>query len=238
MTGTGSDSTPEWEAAETERFTDWLRERSEPAWTDTVEHRFVRELARGELDPDAFSRYLVQDYAFVTTLTGVFGRAVGDAPTMASKRRLVTFLDTLTDEESGYFERCFEEFGVSERDRTHPARTATTEAFEDLLERAAREGGYAETLAVLVPAEWSYLAWATDATEQLSRTGQPEEWYYAEWIDLHAVPEFAAFVEWMRTELDALGPSLSERKRARVERLFRRTMRLEVAFFDAAFEDQ
>ncbi len=27
------------------RFTDWLREQSEPTWTQAVEHRFTRELA-------------------------------------------------------------------------------------------------------------------------------------------------------------------------------------------------
>lgn len=58
------------------RFTDWLRARSEPDWTDAVEHRFVHELADGTVDDAVFRRYLVQDYAFVWTLTGVFGYAV------------------------------------------------------------------------------------------------------------------------------------------------------------------
>jgi len=138
------------------RFTDWLRARSEPDWTDAVEHRFVHELADGTVDDAVFRRYLVQDYAFVWTLTGVFGYAVGQAPTMDAKASLTGFLGTLTDEENDYFERSFDALGVSPDERTDPVPADATEAFEDLLTRAALEGEYEETLAVLVPAEWIY----------------------------------------------------------------------------------
>ncbi len=212
------------------RFTDWLRERTEPAWTGATEHRFARELVRDDLADDAFRRYLVQDYAFVETLVGVFGHAVGEAPEMAAKSRLVDFLGTLTADENDYFERSFDALGVPEADRTDPDLTETTRAFEDLLGRAAREGGYAETLAVLVPAEWAYLEWASDAD------GRPDRFYLAEWVDLHAGPGFESVVDLLRRELDREGAVASPRRRRRIERLFRRTVDLEVAFFDAAYD--
>jgi len=212
------------------RFTDWLRERSEPDWTDATGHRFVRELDEGTLDDAVFRRYLVQDYAFVGTLVGAFGHAVGGAPTMAAKARLSGFLGTLTDEEDDYFERSFDALGVPEADREDPERAEVTEAFEDLLVRAAHGGGYEETLAVLVPAEWVYLTWAS------SVSGSPEAFYLREWVDLHDAPAFESFVGWLRGELDEYGPALSGRRRRRVDRLFRRTVSLEVAFFDMAYE--
>lgn len=95
----------------------------------------------------------------------------------------------------------------------------------------AVEGGYAEVLAVLLPAEWVYLTWAQAHADQ-----RPARFYLKEWIDLHTLPEFAAFVDWMRDEMDAVGPSLSEHRQAAVETLFRRMTALEVAFFDAAYE--
>lgn len=211
------------------RFTDWLRERSEPDWTDATEHRFVRELADGTVDDAVFRSYLVQDYAFVRTLTGTFGHAVGQAPTVGATTTLTDFLATLTDEEDDYFERSFDALGVSDGDRTDPPRAAVTAAFEDLLTRAALEGGYAETLAVLVPVEWVYLTWARGAD------GSPEAFYLREWIDLHADPAFEAFVAWLRRELDEYGPALDARRQRRVERHFRRAVALEVRFFDAAY---
>jgi len=215
------------------RFTDWLRERSEPAWSEATTHRFTRELGDDTLDDDVFGRYLVQDYAFLGALVGAFGHAVGDAPTMDAKGRLVDFLGTLTADENDYFERSFDALNVPEATYADPELTTTTRAFEDLIERATGEGGYAETLAVLVPAEWIYREWAT-AVEGES----PSRFYLAEWIDLHANPDFESFVEWLRDELDREGAAASSRRQGRIERLFGRTVALEVAFFEAAYDLQ
>ena len=212
------------------RFTDWLCARAEPDWSDAIGHRFVCELGDGSLDDEVFRRYLVQDYAFVGTLTSAFGHAVGQAPTADARASLVEFLGTLTDEEDDYFERSFDALGVSEDERTDPERADVTEAFEDLLLRAALQGGYEETLAVLVPAEWIYLEWATDVP------GTPDEFYLREWVELHDSPAFESFVDWLRGELDRYGPALGHRRTHRVERLFRRTVYLEVAFFGMAYE--
>ncbi|KAA9396893.1 transcriptional regulator [Haloarcula sp. CBA1130] len=227
------------------RFTDWLRDQSQPDWDAAVEHRFVTELGGGTLDEDAFAAYLRQDYAFVDELVGTFGHAVGQAPDMAAKRRFVEFLDTVTDEEDDYFERSFDALGVDESRWQNPDMTETTAAFVDLLGRAAREGGYAETLAVLVPAEWIYESWATAAADThgdpdgdgLPSAGMGLPFYFAEWVDLHAVDSFVAFVEWLRGELDAVGPTLSPRREARVASLFDRTVTLERQFFETAYEE-
>lgn len=224
------------------RFTEWLRDRDRAAWDAAVDHRFVRDLGAGTLSEDAFAHYLVQDYAFVDELVGAFGYAVGQAPDMAAKRRFVEFLDTVTDEEDDYFERSFAALGVDDSRWRDPEPDDATAQFLDLLGRAAREGGYAETLAVLVPAEWIYETWATATAD---RHGDPDAdgppsagmglpFYYAEWVDLHAVSPFRAFVDWLRGQLDAVGPTLSPRREARVAALFDRTVELERQFFEAA----
>lgn len=232
MTG-APDAYESYAATRTEpRFTDWLRERSEPTWTAAVEHPFTRELAAGTLREEVYAEYLVRDYAFVDALTSAFGYAVGQAPTVAARRPLVGFLDTLTDEENDYFERSFAALDVPESRWRDAEPSPTGAALEDLLGRAAREGGYAETLAVLAPAEWIYAEWATAVADEAA---DDLPFYYAEWIDLHAVDPFVEFVEWLRGQLDAVGPELSTRRRRRVERLFGRTVDLEVAFFDDAY---
>lgn len=213
------------------RFSEWLRARAEPDWTAATTHRFTRALATGELEDAVFRRYLEQDYVFVETLTGTVGHAVGAAPTMAAKARLVEFLGTLTAEENDYFARAFDALGAPAPEDASPERTPTTEALLDLFERAAGTGGYLETLAVLAPAEWIYLEWATAAAEQ----GPPEQWYFQEWVDLHATEEFASFVGWLREQLDREGPAAAPRRQRRAARLFERTATLEVAFFETAY---
>jgi thiaminase/transcriptional activator TenA len=233
-----------------DRFTDWLRARSEPDWTAAATHRFTDRLGDGTLADSVFRRYLVQDYAFLGELVGLIGHAVGDAPTATARSRLVDFLAVLTDDEDDYFRRSFDaldvpasEWSVSDStdhcDRTALVETTdTTDALIDLLNRAAREGGYAERLAVLVPAEWLYREWATRVAAEYgdgTRTATGA-FYRDEWVELHATDGFCETVAWLREELDEYGPRLSRRRKERVEWLFCRTTALEHAFFEAAFE--
>lgn len=215
-------------------FTEWMRELAEPMWSRGVDHRFVHELADGTIDDDVFRRYLVQDHAFVESLLSLIGHAVADAPSVEKKRRIQRFLAMLIDEDvDDYFERTFDALDVPESDRTDPERRPVTEAFEDILARGAREGGYEETLAVLFPTGVFYLDWATNVAD-----ADPDPSYLREWIEIHTADELDAFVDWQRQELDRLGPELSPRRQRRVGRHFRRTMALEEAFFDAAYEPE
>ena len=216
-----------------DRFTDHLRAATDPAWTDATEHRFVTELGDGTLDDDAFRRYVVQDYAFVDALTSVVGRAVADAPDTAAKRRLATFLNTVVGPENDYFERTFDALGVPQSARESPSLAAPVRSFEHLLAHGASVGGYAETLAVLLPVEWVYMTWATNVD---GRGDGPDRFYLDEWATIHATDEFAEFVGWLRDQLDAEAASASARRRDRMERLFVDAVELEVDFFDAAYE--
>jgi thiaminase/transcriptional activator TenA len=151
----------------------------------------------------------------------------GDAPALDAKAELAEFLVTVAGPENDYFERAFAELGVPESRWRDPDTRPVTDAFADLLGRAAREGGYEESLAVLLAVEWVYLGWAQGAD-------RPEQWYYGEWIDLHDNPEFASFVGFLRDELDGRGTELSPARQRRLGDLFERAVALEVQFFDEA----
>lgn len=213
-----------------DRFTDELRAAS-PHWEAATTHRFVEELGDGTVDDEVFRRYLLQDYAFVETLAGVVGHAVADAPSVAAKGRFAAFLGTVVGPENDYFERSFEALGVPASTWRDPEPRAVTRSFDHLLAHGAEVGGYAETLAVLLPVEWVYLTWATAVEEP------PETPYLREWVTIHATDEFADFVGWLRAELDREASDLSDRRRERVERLFADAVALEVAFFDTAYDE-
>jgi thiaminase (transcriptional activator TenA) len=213
-------------------FSAWLRERSEPAWNEATRHRFVEELGADTLDDRVFRRYLIQDHVFLETGASVAGYAVGQAPTMAEKARLTEALTVLTGSENEYFERSFDALSVPETDRTDPSLMPTTRAFDDLMMRAALEGGYEETLAVTLAAEWVYISWARHVGDR-----SPARFYLDEWIEIHANEEFEAYVRWLREQVDRYGPALSPRRQARVDARFGQVVESEVAFFDMAYED-
>jgi thiaminase/transcriptional activator TenA len=213
-----------------DRFTGWLRLRHGDAWRRATEHRFVAELADGSLDKGVFLRYLVQDYVFIETLVTVMGYAVALAPSMPAKKRLTAFLSVLTSDENDYFLRSFDALGTSVSEVERTVLSLTTSQIRQAMLDAASYRRYEDVLAVVVPAEWVYLTWAGNCAGH-----RPDDAYFAEWIDLHAIPEFAAFVDWLRAELDAFGPVLSSIERSRIESRFATIVALEHDFFEQGY---
>ncbi|TVR97853.1 MAG: transcriptional regulator [Rhodospirillales bacterium] len=212
------------------RFTDWLREQAQPLWTQAVTHRFVRDLADDTLPDAVMARYLVQDYSFLDHFVRLVGSAVAKAPTLAERLPLCRFLAVVTSDENTYFHRAFDTLGVSEAERTAPDLRQPTRGFHAVMADAVAAKTYGETLVPLVVFEWLYLDWASAVADR-----RPGKFYFREWIDLHANPDFVAFVDWLRRQLDAAGPELLPRKQNTAAEVFRHTVELEKAFFDEAF---
>jgi hypothetical protein len=105
-------------------------------------------------------------------------------------------------EENTYFLRAFEALGVTETRRAADPDTQPTMGFKAIMRQAADTSSYAAALSVLVVAEWLYLDWASRAPLPL-----PNNFVHAEWITLHDNPNFRGFVDFLRTELDRLGPA-------------------------------
>ncbi len=214
------------------RWTDALAAAHGEAWRAATGHRFVRDLGADTLTDAVFRRYLVQDFAFIDALVTALGYAIAKARTLPAKRRLAGFLAAVTGDETNYFERALtaldaaDAFHAPERVVLAPA----TARFRDLLAETGARGSYAEILAVIVPAEWVYLTWATACPRPW-----PERFQLREWIALHALPAFAEIVDWLRSELDASERTLSAAERIRIEELFAATLDLERAFFDSAY---
>jgi len=210
-------------------FTERLRESS--AWEEATRHRFVEEYRDGELADEVFRSYLVDDYAFLEMGARVTALAAADAPTMDEMGYLANQLGVLTGGENEYFLRAFDELGVSADEYEDPDLHPTTEAFNDFMLRVAHEYGYEETLAAVTAAEWVYLDWCTYAAE-----AEYDRWYLDEWVEIHVIEDFVDYNDWLRFQLDELGPELSPRREERVFELFERTVELEALFFDAVYE--
>jgi thiaminase/transcriptional activator TenA len=211
-------------------FSEQLREGSEPDWQAATEHRFVGELANDLITDADYARYLVLDYAFLDILVSHVGQAVTTAPNMADKRRYSSFLGVLTGDEDDYFLRAFAAMGVREGEWRQPSDHAVVTGFREVMLGDERKFTYADVLASLLAVEWVYLTWA-----QSVAACTPARFYLKEWINLHTDLGFEAFVIWMRSEMDRLGPTLSGGECQNVQDIFIRTVKLEVAFFDAAY---
>jgi thiaminase/transcriptional activator TenA len=78
-----------------------------------------------------------------------------------------------------------------------------------------------------------YLSWA----QREAHKTPPTRFWLHEWIELHVLPEFEAFVAWLRAQLDSFA-DLGESARARLDARFSRMAWLEQAFFDVLLREQ
>ena len=81
-------------------------------------------------------------------------------------------------------------------------------------------------VSVLVVTEWLYHDWASRAPSP-----RPANFVHAEWIALHDSSALRGFVDFLRSELDRVGPAAA----GLCHDYFRRAVALELAFFDAAY---
>lgn len=212
-----------------ERFTETLRKASEPTWTKAVQHRFVSELFAGTVSDKVMAAYLIQDHRFLDSFLTLVGAAMATADSYEARLRFGQFAGMVSGDEDTYFLRSFEALGVSMRERTDTPDAPPTAGFKAIMREAAATRSYGAALAVLNVAEWLYLEWATRAPLPL-----PQNFVHSEWITLHDNPDFRSFVAFLRNELDRIGPAEAEIARD----FFLRTVELELAFFDAAYEGE
>lgn len=209
------------------RPTESLRQGQLELWEAATDHTFTRELAQGTLPAHKMRWYLQQDYQFVDGFVRLLASAIAHAPSLADSVPAAQFLAVITGPENTYFLRAMEALGTEPSDKPAPA----TRAFQELMVRATASGRYENMLAVLVVAEWVYLSWATPVNPPNAKL----PFWYAEWITLHAGEEFEGVVEYLRSQLDKVWPTLDANAQAEVTQLFNRAVELEVSFFDASY---
>ena len=181
-------------------------------------HPFVQGIADGRLDRDRFAGYVAQDAFFLDAFARAYALAVVHAP---DSRTLGAFVDLLTgvrDElrlHAGYADR----WGV---DLTAVEPVDATLAYTEFLLATAARGDAGLVCAATTPCMRLYAHLGQSLT---AAPGSP----YAEWVTTYADPGFEELAATLEALLDELATDTAE-----VRRAYRRAMRLEVAFFEAA----
>jgi thiaminase/transcriptional activator TenA len=193
-------------------------------WTHVEGHPFVAAAGDGSLDPAAFDRWLVQDYAFVVGFRRFLAGLLALAPDEQARDVLVAALPALQAE--------------LELFRTEAVRrgldlggepNSTTLGYTSFVQ-ASLQDGYEVALTVLYGAERAYFdAWST------ARRSSKRDSAYWPFIDNWSSESFGAWVARLASLLDTL--LISEPSEA-MRRAFGRVVRFELRFWDAAYANE
>ncbi|MGI9048941.1 MAG: TenA family protein [Rubrobacteraceae bacterium] len=186
-----------------------------------LEHRFVRGLANGSLPIESFKRYVAQDAFFLESFARAYALALAHSP---DREGLEVFAGLVA--------------GVLEELRLHEGYAAcwdvslvdvvpgeATLSYTNFLLSTAVLGSVGETCAAMVPCMrlYSFLG------RSLADEGVEDDNPYREWIETYAGPDFDDLADRLEALLDRYASDTTA-----VRNAYRRAMRLEVAFFEAA----
>jgi len=181
---------------------------------------FVRGLASGDLDRDAFAWYLGQDLLYLREYARVLARAAALAPTADEQRFWATASVSCLVEEAALHQSHVDPDGLE----AAPA----TWAYTDHLHAAAAAGSYAVLVAAILPCFVLY----TDIGVRWRGTFAADH-PYADWLTAYGDETFAASSAEAARIADAAARSASVPLRHEMATAYDRSMSLELAFFEA-----
>lgn len=194
-----------------------LRAAGSQGIAEQLVHPTVSGIARGDLDPDIFRRWLEQDYVFLLDYVRVFSRLAWQAPD-GHLEDLVDLAHETLHGELELHRSLAAGFGADlDGAVAGPACAAYTRF---LLDAAA---DYGVGLAALYPCMWGY----STLGQRLAADGAPGDHRYRGWIDTYADPGFAALAARIGDMLDEAAPDPDAARRA-----FLAGMAHELAFWD------
>lgn len=165
-----------------------LRAAAGGAWTDYVDHAFVRGMADGSLPMACFRHYLVQDYLFLIHFARAYALAAFKADDLADIRQAKDGLAAIVDVEMGLHVAYCAGFGLDEAAMAAtPEASATLAYTRFVLERGAA-GDLLDLHVALAPCMCGYaeIGERLAADPATKRDGNP----YWTWIATYAADDF------------------------------------------------
>jgi thiaminase/transcriptional activator TenA len=195
-------------------------------WSDSADvaaevlaHPFVRGIGDGSLRRDLFAGYIAQDAFFLESFARAYALALARSRDTST---LLTLADLLAGvrHELGLHSSYAESWGI---DMAGVEPLAATSAYTEFLLATACTQDLGVIYAAMTPCMRLY-AWL-GASLDADSAGP-----YAQWVATYADPEFEETARMLERLLDEQADDT-----AGVRSAYRRAMRLELAFFEAAF---
>lgn len=209
-----------------------MRDTNSELWEACFAHPFVQGIGHGDLDDQAFKRFLVQDYLFLIDYARVLAFGSAKAHDLETQTWFAKLLDATLSIEMDLHRRVCREWGIAPSDLASAQPLPTTVAYTSYLVRTAAGGDLGDLAASLLPCQWGY----ADIGLRLKAQGVPDHApRYAAWVESYADPGYVELTDWLRRFVDRLGEGTDDTTFFRWRKIFRTTLRFELAFWEMAW---
>jgi thiaminase (transcriptional activator TenA) len=196
-------------------------------------HPFLAGLTDGELPPESFAFYVVQDALFLRRYAQALAIVASRAPDTASTEMFARHAAGIVTAEMSLHQSLMADLDLDPSSAEAAEEAPTTLAYTSYLLATAANGSYGEGVGALLPCYWIY--W--EVGKHLLEQGSPNP-RYQRWINTYSGDEYGSDAREAIAATDKLSADLSRPEREQVRRHFRVTSRYEWMFWDMAYHRQ
>ncbi|MCY9870876.1 thiaminase II [Vibrio barjaei] len=205
-------------------------------WLAYTEHDFVKQLAVGTLDQQAYLHYLKQDFLFLKQYARAYALAIYKAKTLAQMREAVPSVEALLNSEIGHHVAYCQQWGITEADMEAEVEDFGTVAYTRYVLDAGMTGELVDLYAALAPCAIGYAVIGDNLLKSADTMleGNP----YRSWIELYGSEEFQSGVQTSIKRLDALlkDIDLQSQRAQEIIHVFKTATRMEIAFWQQGLD--
>lgn len=216
-----------------------LLQKYKDLYKQSTQHPLTNELCLGTLPDSILLTYLVQDLKYFKIGLNMFAKTLSVCDHLPSMITLGKQIGFICNDEHDYFERCINELKQSSDVRqsvpnmvvSNPKPLPQVGKYIEFVEYLVHDSqSYPELITALYVMEQVYLEWAQLNLDQ-HKVPQDLAYKYQQWIDLHSGTDFTIWTQFLKSEVDRVGDT----DLVKCEEAFKKTLELEVSFFDACY---
>lgn len=210
-------------------FTELARKKAAKYWEKSFEHPFVQSLARGDLAPEIFRYYLLQDRYYLEHFSKLYGYIAKQTIDKEVQAHLQKNAENLKQGELAIREEFFSKLAISEAEILTTPSAPTAYHYVSHMYRQLIEGTPNTAFAGMLPCAWLY----QEIGERLITVGSPDPVYQC-WIETYAGETAVEGIKKERVLLDRLYEESTEKEQQQMIEAFVISSKLEYAFWGMA----
>lgn len=212
------------------RFSEELRERTKDSWDKSVNHPFVKDIAKGDLPLETFKNYIMQDIYYLKHYGKVHAFAAAHADDFSVSASLAEKAKTTAEAELTVHKEHAEILNITDEDIKNFKPAPTAYAYTSHLYRASLSGSLAQIIAAILPCYWLYADIGMKYKDE-----NPDEEIYRNWIQMYASDWFQESTQEMIDLMDELADKAGEDERKKIIEQFVIAKNYELAFWEMSY---
>lgn len=203
-----------------------LRRENIELWNRILRHPFITEMEKASLPERKFKYYLSQDSYYLDGLLRVIAYAAAKAPSRELIRFFAEFMIATIEGEIAVQNKIRSIIEVKEEriDRV-------TEEYISYMLRVAKEEGFPEIMASIMPCMWTYELIGDLLKDTLAASHR----VYGIWVKEYCSQPYRDLVSKLKKILDDMEDSLTQGQIDKMREHFRRCSEFELKFWDMAY---